>query len=63
MGIEGLSMGMSQAKLMTDYSTGVLAMTLDQMEELGEGMVEMLEESMMEPASVPGLGGNFDLTI
>lgn len=62
MGIEELSMGMSQAKLMTDVSTGVLAMTLDHIEEMGDGMVEMLEESM-EPASVPGLGGNFDLTI
>lgn len=63
MGIEELSMGMSQAKLMTDFSTGVLSMTLDQMEEMGDGMVEMLEESMMEPVSIPGLGGNIDLTV
>lgn len=63
MGIEELSMGMSQTKLMTDFSTGVLSMTLDHLEEMGDGMVEMMEESMIEPVSIPGVGGNFDMMI
>ncbi len=63
MGIEELSMGMSQTKLMTDFSTGVLAMSLDQIDQMGDAMVEMMEESMTPSVAIPGIGGNLDIQI
>ncbi|MCH5267800.1 MAG: YjfB family protein [Lachnospiraceae bacterium] len=63
MNIEGLSMGMSQTQLMNSVSTQVLAMSLDMVEEMGEGMIEMLEESMMDAPATPNLGANLDISI
>ena len=61
--IAGLSMGMSQAKAVTDAGTAVLAKSLDMMEVLGDGMVEMMQRSMMENSVTPNLGGNIDIMI
>lgn len=61
--IAGLSMGMSQAKAVTDVGTAVLAKSLDMMEVLGDGMVEMMQRSMMENSVTPTLGGNIDIMI
>lgn len=61
--IAGLSMGMSQAKAVTDVGTAVLAKSLDMMEVLGDGMVEMMQRSMMENSVTPNLGGNIDIMI
>jgi hypothetical protein len=59
--IADLSMGMSQAKAVTDVGTAVLAKSLDMMETLGDGMVEMMQRSMMENSVMPNLGGNIDI--
>ena len=61
MDIEGLSMALAQNKVMTDFSTKVLSMSLDQMEETGDAMVEMMNRSMMENSVNPNLGGNIDI--
>lgn len=59
--IADLSMGMSQAKAVTDVGTAVLAKSLDMMEMLGDGMVEMMQRSMMENSVMPNLGANIDI--
>ena len=59
--IADLSMGMSQAKAVTDVGTAVLAKSLDMMETLGDGMVEMMQRSMMEISVMPNLGANIDI--
>lgn len=63
MDIAGLAMGMSQTQVMDAVSTQVLSMSLDMMEQLGSGMVEMLDQSMMEQSVSPNLGGNLDLYV
>lgn len=62
MNIEGMSTAMSQTQLMNSVSTQVLAMSLDVIEEMSEGMIEMMEESMASPAA-PNLGANLDISI
>ena len=59
--IADLSMGMSQAKAVTDVGTAVRAKSLDMMETLGDGMVEMMQRSMMENSVMPNLGANIDI--
>lgn len=61
--IAGLSMGMSQAKAVTDVSMAMLAKSLDMVEDLGDGMVDMMQRSMMENSVAPNLGGNIDIMI
>lgn len=56
MDIPGLSMAMSQVNLMNDCSVAVLAKTLDTVEESGELMIQMMEQSV-----TPHLGANIDI--
>ncbi len=63
MDIEKMSMNMSQTQLVDAVSTKVLSMAMDMAEQGGAGLVEMMEESMMEMPEVPGLGTNLDLKI
>ncbi len=63
MDIAGLSMGMSQAKVVTDVSTAMLAKSLDMMETIGDGMAELIQRSMMENSVTPNLGGNIDIMV
>lgn len=63
MDIAGLSMGLSQAQVVTDVGTAMLAKSLDMMETTGDGMVAMMERSMMENSVNPNLGGNIDIMV
>lgn len=63
MDIAGLSMGLSQAQVVTDVGTAILAKSLDMMETAGDGMVAMMERSMMENSVNPNLGGNIDIMV
>lgn len=63
MDIAGLAMGMSQTQVMDAVSTQVLSMSLDMVEQLGNGLVEMMDKSMMEQSVSPHLGGNLDLYV
>ena len=61
--IEGMSVNMSQNSLMTKVSTEVLAMSLDQMETSGAGLIDMMHRSVMENSVTPNLGGNIDVMV
>ena len=61
--IEGMSVNMSQNSLMTKVGTEVLAMSLDQLETTGAGLVDMMNRSMVENSVTPNLGGNIDVMV
>lgn len=61
--IQGMSVNMSQANLMTKVSTEVLAMSMDQLETAGAGLVDMMNRSVMENSVMPNLGGNIDVMV
>ena len=53
MDIPGLSVAMSQANVINDVNIAVLSKTLDTVEESGELMIQMMEQSVN-----PHLGAN-----
>ena len=61
--IEGMSVNMSQNSLMTKVGTEVLAMSMEQLETTGAGLVDMMNRSMMENSVMPNLGGNIDVMV
>lgn len=58
MDIASLSMSMSASSLMNEVSMQVLDMSLDNMQELGDGMRKMLEMSVN-----PNVGSNIDISL
>ena len=58
MDIPALSVAVSQANVMTEYSIAMLSKSLDTMEEHGDMMVKMMERSV-----TPHLGQNIDISI
>lgn len=58
MDIAALSMAMSQQQVMTEVSMGVLKMSMDTSETMGDGMVKMMESSV-----TPNLGQSVDITL
>lgn len=58
MDIPALATGMSQQKLMTNVGAALLGKSLDMAQELGDNMVEMMEQSVS-----PNLGQNIDITL
>lgn len=59
MEIGGFSpVAMSAANVMNDISIKVLSQNLDTMESLGNGMVKMMEMSVL-----PHIGGNIDVRL
>jgi len=58
MDIAALSMSMAQSKLMTQASTQVLKLSMDQAETTGAELTKMMELSVN-----PGLGANLDVRI
>ena len=58
MDIPGLSVAVSQANLINQYNVAVLAKTLDTVEESGDLMIKMMEQSV-----TPHLGQNIDISI
>lgn len=63
MDIQGLSMDIAQSRVMDAVGTKVLSMSLDRIETAGDGLVEMMNRSMMEHSVNPNLGGNMDLYV
>jgi hypothetical protein len=63
MDIAALSMGISQADVMNNVETAVLAKSLDTMKETGAGLIDMMDRSVMERSVNPELGANIDITI
>lgn len=56
MEITALSSALSQSELMTKVSTAVLDMSLEQVEEMGDAMRKMMEQSVY-----PHLGQSIDV--
>lgn len=63
MDIAGLSTSLSQAKLMTECGVAMLSKSMDSMDALSEGLVEMIDASAMELSVNPAVGSNIDIRI
>ena len=63
MDIAALSMGISQADVINNVETAVLAKSLDTLKESGAGLIDMMNRSTMERSVNPELGANIDITI
>ena len=63
MDITGLSINLSQAQLMTDYGVAMLSKSMDTVDALGAGLVEMIDASAMELSVNPSVGSNIDIRI
>ena len=55
MDIAALSMGISQADVMNNVETAVLAKSLDTMKETGAGLIDMMDRSVMERSVNPDI--------
>lgn len=58
MDIAALSMGLSQANLMSSVNLSVLSMSMDTVEEAGDAMIKMMEQSV-----TPELGQTIDIKL
>lgn len=63
MDIAQLAIGMSQVQTANSVGVAVLAKGLEMMETTGQGLVEMLDRSVIEHEVYPELGGNIDVTV
>ena len=62
MDIPALSMALSQNKIMNDFGVAMLSKSLDNLQDMGEAMVETMDASM-ELSVNPNIGANFDIRI
>ena len=58
MDIAGLSTAMSQQQIMTNIGVAVLSQSLSTVEQAGDSMVKMMEQSV-----APNLGQNIDVAV
>lgn len=63
MDIAGVSTALSNVSQQSQISIAVLGKAMDVNEELGAGMVQMLDAAAMERSVNPNLGGNIDIYI
>ena len=63
MDIAGVSMALANISTQTQVSTAVLDKAMETNEELGAGMVQMIDAAAMERSVNPHIGGNFDMFI
>lgn len=61
--IQNMSMQQAQGSLMQQVSLEVADMSIEKISDLGEGVVEMMDRSMMENSVTPYLGGNIDIQV
>lgn len=61
MDIARLSMDIAQSRMLDQVGTKVLDMNLDQMEQQGADLIQMMDRSMMENSVYPNLGANIDI--
>ena len=60
MNITGLSMAISQINTKTDVGTALLSKSLDANEQMGDGLIKMIDKSTMERSVNPNVGSNVD---
>ena len=63
MEITGLSMELSNISTQSRVGTAVLSKAMDANEELGAGLVQMIDAAAMEQSVNPGIGANFDMRV
>lgn len=63
MDIAGLSMQMSANRVQSQVGTQVLAKTMDTNEQMGQGLVAMIDSAAMERSVNPAVGSNFDVRL
>lgn len=63
MDIAGVSMALANISTRSQVSTAVLGKAMDANEQLGEGLVQMMDAAAMELSVNPGIGANFDMHI
>lgn len=63
MNIEGLSMNLAVGKVQSQVGMKVLSKALDTEEQMGQGIVNMIDAAAMERSVNPAVGGNFDVKL
>lgn len=63
MDIAGLSTALSAARVKSDIGMAVLGKAMDTNEELGQGLVQMIDAAAMEQSVNPNVGANFDMRV
>lgn len=63
MDIAGVSSALAQVNLQSDIGIAVLGKTMDTSEQMGQGMLKILDAAAMERAANPHIGGNFDVRL
>ncbi len=63
MDIAALSMNLAQTNLLNDVGTAVLSKSLEQAQDTGSAITQMLDASAMEHYVYPELGGNIDVMV
>ena len=63
MDIAGVSMALANVSTRSQVSTAVLDKAMDTNEQLGEGLMQMMDAAAMERSVNPGIGANFDMRI
>lgn len=63
MDIAAVSMSMAQIELGDKIGTAVLDKAMETNEELGAGLVQMMDAAAMERTVNPAVGSNFDLRV
>ena len=63
MDIAGVSVALANVSTRSQVSTAVLDKAMENNEQLGAGIVEMINAAAMELSVNPGVGANFDMRI
>ena len=63
MDIAGLSTALSSARLSNQVGIAMLSKTMDQNEAAGDGLLKMIDASVMELSVTPHIGSNIDLSV
>lgn len=63
MDIAGVSMALSNISVQSEIGTAVLSKAMDTNEQLGAGMVQMIDSAAMERSVNPNVGANFDMSV
>lgn len=63
MDIAGLSMSMATLDVQSQVGIKMLSKAIDMGEDLGAGMVQMMDAAAMERSVNPAVGGNVDIRL
>ena len=63
MDIASVAMSMTQASSLSKIGTAMLDKALDTNQELGQGLMKMIDAAAMERSVNPHIGSNFDMIV